>query len=145
MNICLIGHGIPSLIVANVLSNKNIKISIFNDQKYKNKSNIRTLGITKENIEFLKSQKIDLKNISWPINNIKIFNNSKNNKEILNFGTANNNLFSILKNSKLFNLLEKRTKKNKIEAQIRKIPIISATLFIVKSRVLLLKSFIFIF
>ena len=120
MNICLIGHGIPSLIVANVLSNKNIKISIFNDQKYKNKSNIRTLGITKENIEFLKSQKIDLKNISWPINNIKIFNNSKNNKEILNFGPVNNNLFSILKNSKLFNLLEKRTKKNKLIKTIKK-------------------------
>ena len=35
MNICLIGHGIPCLILANVLTNKNIKISIFDEGNYK--------------------------------------------------------------------------------------------------------------
>ena len=59
MNICLIGHGIPCLILANILSNKNIKISIFDDKNYKNKFNTRTLGITKNSIDFLKKQKME--------------------------------------------------------------------------------------
>ena len=54
MNICLIGYGIPSLVLANILANRNIKISIFDDSKLKNKYNTRTLGISKKNIEFLK-------------------------------------------------------------------------------------------
>ena len=56
MNICLIGYGIPSLVLANILANRNIKISIFDDSKLKNKSNTRTLGIAKKNIEFLKEE-----------------------------------------------------------------------------------------
>ena len=96
MNICLIGYGIPSLVLANILANRNIKISIFDDSKLKNKSNTRTLGIAKKNIEFLKEEKINLDNISWPINNIKIFNESNNDKEILNFGPVKDKLFSII-------------------------------------------------
>ena len=36
MNICLIGRGIPCLLLANILSNKNIKLSIFTDKPEKN-------------------------------------------------------------------------------------------------------------
>ena len=82
MNICLIVSGIPCLILANILSNKNIKISIFDEYKYKNNFNIRTLGITRDNIDFLRSEKINIKKNAWHINNIKIFNESSNKKEI---------------------------------------------------------------
>jgi len=41
MNICLIGSGIPCLILANILTNKNIKISIFEEYKSKNNSIVR--------------------------------------------------------------------------------------------------------
>ena len=98
MNICLIGYGIPSLLLGNILCNKNIKISIFDEKNYINKVNTRTVGITKNNLEFLKRENIDLKNKAWEINNIKIFNNEKNNKEIFNFGSDKHNLFSIIKN-----------------------------------------------
>ena len=114
MNICLIGHGIPCLILANILSNKNIKISIFDDKNYKNKFNTRTLGITKNSIDFLKKQKINLKNNIWSINNIKIFNESHKDKEIFNFGPVNDNLFSIVKYSQFIDLLKKKTNKNKL-------------------------------
>ena len=120
MNICLIGYGIPSLVLANILANRNIKISIFDDSKLKNKSNTRTLGIAKKNIEFLKEEKINLDNISWPINNIKIFNESNNDKEILNFGPVKDKLFSIIKNYQFINLLEKKTKKNKLIKSVKK-------------------------
>ena len=84
MNICLIGYGIPSLLLGNILSNKNIKISIFDEKNYINKVNTRTVGITKNNLEFLKKENIDLKNRVWPIKNIKIYNNEQNSNEILN-------------------------------------------------------------
>tara|TARA_B100000579_G_scaffold304018_1_gene253855 strand:+ start:28 stop:1107 length:1080 start_codon:yes stop_codon:yes gene_type:complete len=118
MNICLIGYGIPCLILANVLINKNIKVSIFDEHKYKNKFNSRTFGITKDNIDFLKKEKINIRT-AWPVNNIKIFNNSNNN-EILNFGTINEKLFSVIKYSQFINLLEKNIKKKKLVTFIKK-------------------------
>ena len=120
MNICLIGYGIPCLLLANILASRNIKISIFDKSKSKSKSSTRTLGIAKKNIEFLKEEKINLDNVSWPINNIKIFNESNNDKEILNFGPVKDKLFSIIKNYQFINLLEKKTKKNKLIKLVKK-------------------------
>ena len=115
MNICLIGYSIPSLLLANILTDKNIKISIFAESKLNHEVSSRTLGVTKRNIEFLKKNKINIENISWPINNIKIFNKSSNKKEILKFESAKNKLFSIIKNHKFFDLLKKKIKKKKIK------------------------------
>ena len=111
MNICLIGYGIPCLLLANILANKNIKISIFNESKSKSKLNTRTLGIAKKNIEFLKNEKINIEGFSWPINNIKIYNELNDKKEILNFGPAQDKLFSIIKYYKFFDFLQKKIKK----------------------------------
>ena len=119
MNICLIGHGITCLILGNILSNKNIKISIFEENKYKNKFSTRTLGITKNNLDFLKRENINLNNKVWPINNIKVFNTSTNIKEILSFGPGKDSLFSLIKNYKLNDLLKKKIKKNKFIRKIR--------------------------
>ena len=101
MNICLIGFGIPSLILANILAKKNIKISIFDEGKTKNNSSSRTIGITKNNIDYLEKEKIIIRNSAWKINNIKIFNESLNQKELLSFGPENDKLFSVVKNSDL--------------------------------------------
>ena len=114
MNICLIGFGIPSLILANILAKKNIKISIFDEGKTKNNSSSRTIGITKNNIDYLKKEKIIIRNKAWKINNIKIFNESLNQKELLSFGPENDKLFSVVKNSDLTNLLRRIVKKNKL-------------------------------
>ena len=120
MNICLIGYGIPCLLLANILASRNIKISIFDKSKSKSKSSTRTLGIAKKNIEFLKKEKINLDNISWSVNNIKIFNESNDNNEILTFGPVKDQLFSIIKNYQLVNLLEKKIKKNKLIKLVKK-------------------------
>ena len=119
MNICLIGHGITCLILGNILSDKNIKISIFEENKYKNKFNTRTLSITKNNLDFLKRENINLKNKVWPINNIKIFNTSSNKKEVLSFSPDKDSLFSLIKNYKLIDLLKKNIKKKKFIRKIR--------------------------
>ena len=120
MNLCLIGNGIPCLILANILANKNIKISIFDEVESNKKFETRTLGITKKNINYLKKEKINLENNAWFINSIKIFNESINDKEILNFGPVNDKLFSIIKYNKLNNLLKKNLKKKKSIKFIKK-------------------------
>ncbi len=114
MNICLIGFSIPSLILANILAKKNIKISIFDEGKTKKEFFNRTIGITKNNIDYLEKEKIIIKNNAWQINNIKIFNETQTQKELLKFGSKNDKLFSVIKNSNLKNLLKKIVKKNKL-------------------------------
>ena len=113
MNICLIGFGIPSLILANILAKKNIKISIFDEGKTKNNSSSRTIGITKNNIDYLKKEKIIIRNNAWKINNIKIFNEFNKNIEILNFDSFNESRISIVKNNEIYSLIEKSLIKEK--------------------------------
>jgi len=96
------------------LAKKNIKISIFDEGKTKNNSSSRTIGITKNNIDYLKKEKIIIRNNAWKINNIKIFNESLNQKELLSFGPTNDKLFSVVKNYDLINLLKRIVKKNKL-------------------------------
>tara|TARA_B100001113_G_scaffold285936_1_gene241305 strand:+ start:244 stop:1338 length:1095 start_codon:yes stop_codon:yes gene_type:complete len=114
MNICLIGLGIPSLIFANILAKKNIKISILDEEKTQNKFSNRTIGITKTNISYLKKENIIIGDYAWKIKNIKIFVEQRDKKELLNFGPLNDQLFSVIKNSDFKNLLRKKTKKNKL-------------------------------
>ncbi len=120
MKICLIGYGIPCLLLANILSNKNIKISIFKENNSKDKYKTRTIGITKKNLDFLISEKMYLEKIAWPIKNIKIFNDFNNKKEILNFGPKKEKLFSVIKNFKLINTLKKNIKNKKLIKIIKK-------------------------
>ena len=120
MKICLIGSGIPCLLLANILSNKSINISIFKENHYENKFSNRTIGITKKNVDFLTSEKIFVEKFAWSVKYIKIFNDLKNNAEILNFGKTNDKLFSIIKNYDFINLLEKNIKNSKVVNVVKK-------------------------
>ena len=75
---------------------------------------LRTIGISKNNINFLKKNNLDLSKLSWPIKRIKIFNETNRQNELLNFENNKNNLFSLVKNEDLFNLLKKKLNKNKL-------------------------------
>ena len=114
MNICLIGNGISTLLLAKVLANRNINVSIYLEHQPKKKLITRTLGISKNSFEFLMNEKINIKKKSWPINKIKIFNEIENNKEILNFGYKNKKIFYILNYIDLVYLLNSCVKKNKL-------------------------------
>jgi len=113
MNVCLIGNGISTLILAILLANRNIKVSIFEEHQSKKKLITRTIGISKNNCDYLKKEKINIEKKSWPVNEIKIFNEINNQKEILNFGLKNKNYFFIIKYKEFSNLLNKNLKKNK--------------------------------
>ena len=55
MNICLIGDGLTNLILAKILANKNINVSLYFEYKKIRKSTSRTIGISKHNLDFFKS------------------------------------------------------------------------------------------
>ena len=105
MNVCLIGNGISTLILANVLANRKIKVSIYEEPQKKQKSISRTLGISRNNFNYLIKKKININKKSWPINKIKIFNEIRNGNEILNFGSKNDKIFYIIKYTDLIKFL----------------------------------------
>jgi len=126
MNVCLIGSGISTLILANILANRNIKVSIYEEPLIKKKIITRTLGISQNNFNYLLKEKINIKTKSWVINKIKIFNEIEQNKEILNFGNKEDKIFYIIKYTDLIKLLNKSIKKNKF---IRKYKIKNSSFF----------------
>jgi len=113
MNICLIGNGIVTLILATILANRNIKVSIFEEAQAKKKLETRTLGVSKSSCDYLKQEKIDIKKKSWPINKIKICSEKENNREILNFESEKDNYFMIIKYRELINILNRHVNKSK--------------------------------
>ena len=119
MNICLIGDGLTNLVLAKILANKNINVSVCFESKKAKKSTSRTIGISKNNFDFFKSNIIDIKKISWPINYIQIFNELNQIEEILNFKSTDSQLFLIVKHSELYELVQKDIKKNKFIKKIK--------------------------
>ncbi len=113
MNICLIGNGLTNLVLAKVLLNKNIKVDVYSKTKKYRYSAVRTVGISGDNLNFLKNIGLDFKKISWSIRSIKIFNETNQDKELLEFTHKNKVNFSVLKYSKVYDAVLKKLKKNK--------------------------------
>ena len=56
MNICIIGDGLTSLSLAKNLINKKINVHFYHKNKIGNLSSSRTIGISKNNLEFFKKE-----------------------------------------------------------------------------------------
>ena len=52
MNICILGDGLTSLSLAKNLINKKINVHIYQNKKTINSLSSRTIGISKNNLEF---------------------------------------------------------------------------------------------
>src|SRR6056300_100993 len=113
MTVCIFGNNLTALTLAKALVNNEIDVHVLYNKKNYKVSNSRTIGITKNNIEFFNNNIINIKKIIWKIKRIEIFSENLKNEKLINFKTNNDQLFSILKNHKLYNLLEKNLSKNK--------------------------------
>ena len=113
MRICLIGNNLTNFVLAKVLANKKLSVDvIFNDEN-KRLNETRTIGISRSNFNYLKS--IFKKNIvAWPINNIKIFGNKKNSRELIQFKNKNEENFLVVKYNKIFLNFRKISQKTKL-------------------------------
>ena len=112
MRVCILGAGISSLTLAKALVNQNIYVDVFSSQKTLKPDPSRTLGISKSNTDFFKKYIIDIEKIIWKIKKIEIFSDNLKNEKLINFEN-NIELFSIVKNSQLFELLKKSLSKSK--------------------------------
>jgi len=113
MRVCILGNGLSSLALAKALINKKIYVDV---EVSKNKSKLnksRTLGISKSNLDFFNNKIINIEKISWKLKQIDIYSENLKNEKLLYFKNKEDQLFSILKNYELYNILEKSLKKNK--------------------------------
>ena len=113
MKVCIIGNGLVSLTLANVLVKKELIVDIISNKKNNRNDKSRTLGISKSNIDYFNKEIVNIKKILWNIDHIKIYTEKSPSKEILNFNDNNKSIFSIVKNYKLQTLLHNKLKKNK--------------------------------
>ena len=113
MNVCLIGYNLTNFIIALELIKKGFVVDIIYENINKKTKTNRTIGISKNNFDFLNLNLKNIYNYSWPITKIKIYNQRNNSKEFLDFSNENKINFFLIKYDDLFNLLEKKCKKFK--------------------------------
>jgi len=114
MNICIIGNGLSSLLLAKNLLNKKIKVHIYYKNKIENLTRSRTVGISKNNLDFLKKEIHEIpKKDYWEIKKIEIFSQKQQNENLINFEANGNDLFYMLKNDQLYKSLRRKIFNNK--------------------------------
>ena len=113
MKVCILGNGLTSLTLAKTLVNQGIYVDLISNKKIKNQNKTRTLGITESNIKFFNKNVLNIQKLLWNINKIEVYSFKLKNDKILNFGNDKDNIFSMIKNSELFNYLMTNLKKNK--------------------------------
>ena len=114
MNVCIIGDGLTSLSLAKNLINKKINVHIYYKKIANHFSSSRTIGISRDNLEFFEKNIIELpKKLKWKIKKIEIYSEKLKKIKLLNFENNNKNLFYLVKNDELYKSLENNLSKNK--------------------------------
>tara|TARA_S200000501_G_scaffold375240_1_gene426757 strand:- start:717 stop:1796 length:1080 start_codon:yes stop_codon:yes gene_type:complete len=113
MRICILGSGLTALTLAKALVNYEIDVDVFFNKKNLKIIDSRTIGISKNNIDYFNSNIINIEKLIWKLKRIEIFSENFNREKIINFKANSDQLFSILKNFELYKLLEKDLSKNK--------------------------------
>ena len=118
MNVCIIGDGLTSLSLAKNLINKKINVHIYHKKKINNLSLNRTIGISKNNLDFFENEisRFSLKDL-WEIKRIEIYSQKLKNSKIINFEN-DNNLFYMIKNDQFYKLLNSKLSKSKFFKKI---------------------------
>jgi len=113
MTVCILGNSLTALTLAKVLVNYEIDVDlIFNKKNYKISSS-RTIGISKNNVDFFNNNIINIKKLIWNIKTIEIFSENFKKEKLINFKANESQLFSIIKNYQLYKLLDKDLSKSK--------------------------------
>ena len=113
MRVSILGSGLSSLTLAKALVNKNIYVDVLAQKKDIRINHTRSIGITQSNINFFNKNIININKLLWRLKKIEIFSDNLKNEKILNFENKNDQLFSIVKNQDLYQVLEKKLLTNK--------------------------------
>ena len=113
MTICILGNNLTALTLAKALVNINIQVDVLYNQKNLNHNYSRTIGVTKNNIDFFNKDIINIDKLVWKLKRIEIFTENFKKESLIHFEKDNSQLFSIIRNYELFELLKKDLLKNK--------------------------------
>ena len=113
MRVCILGSGLSALTLAKALVGQNIYVDIFTSQKKPVLNFSRTIGISKSNYNYFNDNIVNIKKICWKINKIEILTENFKKEKKLNFDNDKNQVFSVVKNYKLYKILEKSLLKSK--------------------------------
>ena len=113
MRVCILGSGLSSLTLAKSLVNQKIYVDVLYSKKTFSVNKTRTIGLSKSNVEFFNKKIINIKKIIYKLNKIEIYSDNLEKQKLINFGNNNDYLFSIVKNYKLQEILEKNLSKSK--------------------------------
>src|SRR6056300_1556571 len=113
MTVCILGNSLTALTLAKILVNYEIDVDvIFNKKNYKI-NHTRTIGISRSNIDFFNTNIINIEKLIWNIKAIEIFTENFSKEKLINFKADKSQLFSIIKNHELHQLLNKELLKSK--------------------------------
>ena len=113
MTVCILGSGLSALTLAKALVNQNIYVDILSEKRDFKLNKSRTLGISKSNTNFFNSNIINIEKLVWNLKKIEIFSDHLKQEELINFENNNEQLFSIVKNYELYQILKKGLSKSK--------------------------------
>ena len=113
MRVCILGSGLSCLTLAKALVNQKIYVDVKVSANFFKPRKSRTLGISKSNLEFFNEHIMNIDKITWKLKQIHIFSDNLKKEKLINFENSKNQLFSILKNYQLVNILKSSLKKNK--------------------------------
>ncbi len=119
MRVCIVGSGLTALTLAKALVNEKIRVDLRIPSVVNKISKYRTLGISKSNFEYFNKRIINIEKIIWKLKKIEIFSENLKNEKILNFENNNDQLFSIIKNFQLHDILSKSLLKNRFFKKIK--------------------------
>ena len=101
MKVSILGDGLTSLALAKMLVNKCIYVDLISEDKVTNYYQSQTFGITKKNYYFFTQEILNLKTISWKLDNIEVYTENLPNQKILEFKKNNSEIFLIIRNHQL--------------------------------------------
>ena len=113
MTICILGNSLTALTLAKTLVNHKINVDLLSSKKNYKIDRSRTIGIANSNINFFNKNIINIEKIIWKIKRIEIFSDNLKKEKLIDFKANKDHLFSVVKNNKLYQLLEKDLSKNK--------------------------------
>jgi len=113
MTVCILGNNLTALTLAKTLVNYEIDVELISKKKNYKINDSRTIGISNNNVDFFNSNIINIEKLIWKIKKIEIFSENLKREKLINFKAHKQQLFSIIKNYKLHQLLNKNLSKNK--------------------------------
>jgi 2-octaprenyl-6-methoxyphenol hydroxylase len=113
MKISILGNNLTALALAKTLINFKINVEVLYIKKKLDISKTRTIGISKSNIDFFNEKVIDIKKLLWNLKKIEIFSDNLDSEKLINFEKKNEQIFSIVQNYRLYNLLQDNLSKSK--------------------------------